>query len=462
MQMLGKVAHQHSTRRESPMYRCSTWYKLLVACVCGILAHRIGWSGHRQAIVAPKALGVGLINVDDTATSKLEWVAIEDEDAESSLSPGSPEPCNPTDFKYAHDVFLDDRCYPPLFRSTTVQLVSGARSTATNTLEPIVTQTWRLTPEYSRFDNLQQEPSVLKMFEDCLVYTVHPTTYFKNDKVWSASERCLQTGKTVPVAFKGDATGVPIIDAAVLLTSQQWGGAHFHYIAEKALIIGPARSVLEQPHVKLIVEQSPEHLLAFYELLGIERSRVVISGQPMRVRKLYLPYYAQCGFVNSETLQLTRKWLQDRFPELYSKRPILANGILVVDRRENGICNRCLENTDAIIVALQKAFPTRKVFRYMGDIPLKQQMEAFASGELIVAPHGAGLVNLVFAPNHAKVIEIYNNPHEVNYCFFDLALGLRLRYRMLSPLKTSDSMVDFTKGDVTRILQTAKSMLASA
>jgi hypothetical protein len=111
---------------------------------------------------------------------------------------------------------------------------------------------------------------------------------------------------------------------------------------------------------------------------------------------------------------------------------------------------------------VQEAFPKRNVVRYMGDVPLKQQMEAFSDAGLIVAPHGAGLVNLIFAPNHAKVIEIYNNPRTAcNYCYFALALGLRLKYRMLLPLKTSDSTVDFNQGDISRIVETANAMLAT-
>lgn len=63
-------------------------------------------------------------------------------------------------------------------------------------------------------------------------------------------------------------------------------------------------------------------------------------------------------------------------------------------------------------------------------LPIAEQIQAFASAELIVAPHGAALTNLMFCSPGARVIELFA-PDYVNVCFWALAAqveGLEYRY----------------------------------
>lgn len=39
---------------------------------------------------------------------------------------------------------------------------------------------------------------------------------------------------------------------------------------------------------------------------------------------------------------------------------------------------------------------------------MRNQIEIFSSSEVVVAPHGAGLANLVFLPDNAIVIELFD------------------------------------------------------
>jgi capsular polysaccharide biosynthesis protein len=59
-----------------------------------------------------------------------------------------------------------------------------------------------------------------------------------------------------------------------------------------------------------------------------------------------------------------------------------------------------------------------------------EQIRAFAEAQLIVAPHGAALANLVFAGAGAAVVELFA-PDFVQGCYWKLAStvpGLRYRY----------------------------------
>ncbi len=54
------------------------------------------------------------------------------------------------------------------------------------------------------------------------------------------------------------------------------------------------------------------------------------------------------------------------------------------------------------------------------DLSWKEQINAFAQAKVIVAPHGAGLANLVFCRPGAQVVEFFNRAY-VNPCFWRLA-----------------------------------------
>jgi capsular polysaccharide biosynthesis protein len=65
-----------------------------------------------------------------------------------------------------------------------------------------------------------------------------------------------------------------------------------------------------------------------------------------------------------------------------------------------------------------------------GTMSVREQVKAFAEAEVIVAPHGAALTNLVFASPGSLVVEIFA-PDYVNICFWALAervAGLDYRY----------------------------------
>lgn len=64
------------------------------------------------------------------------------------------------------------------------------------------------------------------------------------------------------------------------------------------------------------------------------------------------------------------------------------------------------------------------------DLPLVDQVHLFASAEIIVAPHGAGLTNLVFCKPGTKVIEIFS-PNYVNVCYWALSNQMELDYYYL-------------------------------
>ena len=78
---------------------------------------------------------------------------------------------------------------------------------------------------------------------------------------------------------------------------------------------------------------------------------------------------------------------------------------------------RCVANEGELWSALE---PRGFDKLHLEDLTWSQQIAAFRSAKVIVAPHGAGLANMVFCQSGTKVIELFNRSY-VNGCFWQLA-----------------------------------------
>ena len=74
---------------------------------------------------------------------------------------------------------------------------------------------------------------------------------------------------------------------------------------------------------------------------------------------------------------------------------------------------------------------------------LVEQAKLFSAADCIVAPHGAGLTNVVFAPPGAHLVELFH-PNAAAVCYQELALLGGLRYwRLTGQPSGSPRMADF-------------------
>jgi capsular polysaccharide biosynthesis protein len=229
-------------------------------------------------------------------------------------------------------------------------------------------------------------------------------------------------------------------------------------MAEKVFNLAPVRQLLPRfPNMKIIVETVTRQVLEAIEILGIDTSRIILIGEPVFVRKLFAPYVIRCGVTTAVVAQSIRGWFQEMLPP----RPG-PKDIIVLERSEPNLdCRRCLLNSKEVVDAIRAEFPSRRVTNIMfGNLPLRKQIEMLSQAEFLVAPHGAGLVNMVFLPNNGKVIEIANHPSRHHFEYYGLSMSLNLFYRGLSPLKTSNSTVDFNRANATRIVEAMRELLA--
>ena len=85
---------------------------------------------------------------------------------------------------------------------------------------------------------------------------------------------------------------------------------------------------------------------------------------------------------------------------------------------------RHLRNEDALIQLLD-AWRFERVT--LEKMTVAEQAQLFQSAAIVVAPHGAGLTNLVFCEPHTKVLEIIH-PWAINLMFWTIASHRGLDY----------------------------------
>ncbi len=75
------------------------------------------------------------------------------------------------------------------------------------------------------------------------------------------------------------------------------------------------------------------------------------------------------------------------------------------------------------------------------ELSWAEQVACFRRAKVIVAPHGAGLANLVFCAPGTRVVEGFNRSH-VNDCFWQIAALRRLEYRAVVAVGTEPLACD--------------------
>lgn len=127
------------------------------------------------------------------------------------------------------------------------------------------------------------------------------------------------------------------------------------------------------------------------------------------------------------------------------QRASAANERIYIGRRPKGSKGRRVLNEDAVMDVLR---PLGFTHYLLEDLSFDEQARLFYDAEVVVAPHGAGLSNLIYS-KHAKVIEYFPSHHVVPSFYF-LVKSKQLPYCRLHG--TEDWREDDFEMDVPRLL----------
>ncbi|MCT7955216.1 glycosyltransferase family 61 protein [Laspinema palackyanum] len=162
-------------------------------------------------------------------------------------------------------------------------------------------------------------------------------------------------------------------------------------------------------------------------LLNIPQEKIITAADypHLQAKRLLVP-----SFVRHQTCNIGN-WVFDFLRQELVPQSILDSDDSQKTRRlyisRNKASSRRLLNEEVIFDRLQpKGF--EKVF--LEDYSLSEQIELFATANCVVAPHGAGLTNLIFCPKNTKVLEIYS-PNYVSVSYWNISNQVGLDYYYL-------------------------------
>jgi len=159
----------------------------------------------------------------------------------------------------------------------------------------------------------------------------------------------------------------------------------------------------------------------YLELIGIPEGRLLLvpDGTIVACSRLYVPTQLR----NHPHMCEGMAWLRARVAPLLAS-PQAASDLVYASRREQS--KRRLLNEAQLEAALE-----RLGFRIIvpGEMSVREQIGAFSRARIVVAPHGAGLANMVFAPPGAALLEILSSAilHMDEFRYLCKAAGMRTR-----------------------------------
>lgn len=179
------------------------------------------------------------------------------------------------------------------------------------------------------------------------------------------------------------------------------------------------------PKTKLLIPTKPrKHLASILGFLGLlNDSRVIRSDYPLRAYKAVLvPRWVNGGFVPQEDVDILRQHILSKLPT--PEKPPTRR--IYISRSK---CpHRALSNEKELEKELEK---NGFEILFFEEMPFTQQMTTVDEAEIIVAPHGSGLANIIAGSSGLKIIEIIS-PNWFNTCYAKLAVQCGFKYQYVT------------------------------
>lgn len=150
------------------------------------------------------------------------------------------------------------------------------------------------------------------------------------------------------------------------------------------------------------------------ELIGYdtESSYEIDPDKNVQCDNLLYSVYSSDAFCSSPSKRLIS--LFEEFSRTIAKESSTDELPKKIYISREGATRRCIENEREIIECVEKyGFRALKT----EEFSVKEQIEIFANAEHVIAPHGGGLVNLLYSLNCVSVTELFQE-HYINPCMF--------------------------------------------
>jgi capsular polysaccharide biosynthesis protein len=177
---------------------------------------------------------------------------------------------------------------------------------------------------------------------------------------------------------------------------------YFHWLIDclprLALYRGDCGALLVNGPLQTFQTQSLAQLgFADADLLPVDYPRACMIG------RLFYPRTASAACMAPMTFRpATLEWLRDKFASLRSRRKAWRKLFISRARHAEAHGRRLLNEAELAAVAAEHGFASI----CCEDLPFDAQVTLFSEATVIAGAHGAGLTNMIFAPEGATVVEM--------------------------------------------------------
>lgn len=215
------------------------------------------------------------------------------------------------------------------------------------------------------------------------------------------------------------------LDLACSLVTH-WTG-YFHWILESLTRIQGLEHYIQQTGRKpklIIPSNPPDWMLESLSLVGYEPDRCIRwNYSKAQVKRLVVPSFRRNeGFVFSPA---ACNWLRERvlsnLPEANNEK-VSYSPYIYISRQDAE--KRRVVNLGAVMKALA---PMGFVSYTLSDMNFSEQVRLFSQAEVIVAPHGAGLTNMIWSKQNPIIIELFSKFY-TNPVYYALSKTLNFEY----------------------------------
>ncbi|WP_218596791.1 glycosyltransferase family 61 protein [Chroogloeocystis siderophila] len=246
------------------------------------------------------------------------------------------------------------------------------------------------------------------------------------------------------------ADNTPQIDTAFSLINA-WSQNYWHWIIDCLTRLEGIEFYQQQTGIKpkLIIDANPTSWqIDSLRLLGYQPQDCIRWNKSrLRVEKLIISSFRRhYDEVYSVESPLASRWIRKRMLSNLSQteNKHFSSKIFISRRQAEG--RRIINENDVIATLANFGF----VAYILEDMNFEDEVRLFSQATMVVAPHGAGLTNIIFAQN-LTLIELFGV--SISPCFANLARGLGFQYGYLqchSPYTAlryhdSDMVVDTTQ-----------------
>lgn len=170
----------------------------------------------------------------------------------------------------------------------------------------------------------------------------------------------------------------------------------------------------------LVVPPNRSFILETLEALGVEKEKIIFSNSKFHLEASNLVVTSPRGVTGWPP-----KWaidtLKEKFLNLFDSAPSFSKRIYV--SRSQAAYRKIINESQVVEMLSQYGFTTIT----LENLSFAEQISVLRSAEVVVAPHGAGLTNLVWCNERTKVLEIFSRDY-VNVCFWSLCMEANLDY----------------------------------